>query len=164
MSPSLRGTKVVVIRNLGKRKGRYYYGASLTSIPIGSKGKIQRAFKNSYRVSFNGNSFVLKPGEVAFDKRLTKREKTKGETLLEKALLEEEIVEEKDRKRIKPFEPKFNVREEFSVWIRDQFPELKKYASRKKGSYVKLERRKKEVYAAAVLACNHGIKTTQNLC
>lgn len=59
----------------------------------------------------------------------------------------------------RPFDPKFNVREEFAVWMREEFPDLDLYTGQR-GAYKELETRREEVYKAAVLACEHGIETT----
>ena len=58
------------------------------------------------------------------------------------------------------FKPIFNVREEFVLWIREQFPKLKTYA-KKKQIYEPLETRKDEVYQAALGAVNHGALSTE---
>lgn len=73
-------------------------------------------------------------------------------------------IEKKPRKKTDPrkFNPSFNVREEFAVWIRQQFPDLREYAE-SNIRYKELEQREKEVLDAAIQACNHGKKTT-NTC
>ena len=110
-----------------------------------------------------------------------KEQREKYESLLEDVLTEEksnEVLEMEDSKtqprkgllrRIKeyfgyrndknnnPFDPKFNPREEFVVWVKEEFPELWNGQDK---SYENLERRRKEVYKAAKKACKHGIKTT----
>ena len=73
-------------------------------------------------------------------------------------LLGEEPVGIVDQSK-KPFKPKFNVREEFALWVREQFPDLPKYA-KKKGIYHELEERRQEVYEAALGAVNHGVTST----
>jgi len=60
----------------------------------------------------------------------------------------------------KEFKPRFNVREEFALWIRDQFPELNIY-SKRKAIYQDLETRREEVYQAALGAVNHGVTSTE---
>jgi len=63
--------------------------------------------------------------------------------------------------KIPAFTPRFNPREEFAVWIRDQFPELEQYAS--KGTYyLKLVDHQYEVSRAAIEACEHGAATTRS--
>jgi len=57
------------------------------------------------------------------------------------------------------FDPKFNVREEFPLWIRDQFPELMMHANKKR-VYEALESRKEEVFEAALGALTHGVNST----
>jgi len=61
----------------------------------------------------------------------------------------------------KKFEPKFNVREEFALWVREQFPELRKYARGRGNVYKELEERREEVYEAALGAVNHGVVSTE---
>lgn len=74
-------------------------------------------------------------------------------------LLSGEEPEEKAEFR-KEFKPKFNVREEFALWIREQFPRLQDYA-KKKEEYKLLESRREEVYQAALGAVNHGVNSTE---
>lgn len=78
---------------------------------------------------------------------------------LSELLSGEEPEEKTDRER-KEFKPKFNVREEFALWAREQFPELKEYAKKKK-AYESLEARREEVYQAALGAVNHGVSSTE---
>lgn len=75
-------------------------------------------------------------------------------------LLMGEEPEERAESGKKEFKPKFNVREEFVLWVREQFPELKQRAKRKK-VYEELETRKDEVYQAALGAVNHGVTSTE---
>src|SRR3990167_8604834 len=78
-----------------------------------------------------------------------------------KNLLEGDEPEEKVETEENGFNPKFNVREEFAVWIRQQFPKLKKHA--KKGLvYPELDARAEEVYQAALGAVNHGVTSTKD--
>jgi hypothetical protein len=58
------------------------------------------------------------------------------------------------------FKPQINVREEFALWVRKQFPELQLY-SKKRRVYQELETRKDEVYEAALGAVNHGVLSTE---
>jgi len=59
------------------------------------------------------------------------------------------------------FKPKINVREEFVLWIREQFPELGEYI-KKGGIYKSLETREEEIYQAALGAVNHGLTSTED--
>ena len=67
-----------------------------------------------------------------------------------------ENPEEEDEKR--EFRPLFNAREEFAVWIREQFPQLKTYALNRE-SYDDLTERKKEVMKGARSAYEHALLT-----
>ena len=60
-----------------------------------------------------------------------------------------------------PFHPEFNAREEYAVWVRQEFPELKEYAENEK-KYGSLEKRKEEVMRGAEMAYNHGTETIQS--
>ena len=75
-------------------------------------------------------------------------------------LLTGEEPKEKHSRDNKEFKPKFNVREEFALWIREQFPELKTHA-KKKRIYQELETRREEIYQAALGAVNHGATSTE---
>lgn len=66
-----------------------------------------------------------------------------------------ETVKGKDNK----FDPKFNVREEFAIWVRKEFPELKDHSA-KNTVYEMLEARKSEVYLAAQAAMLQGLGST----
>jgi len=57
------------------------------------------------------------------------------------------------------FKPQFNVREEYVVWVREQFPDLKYYAKKKK-VYAALTERKKEIMEGAKLAYEHALQKT----
>jgi len=59
------------------------------------------------------------------------------------------------------FKPNFNVREDFVLWINNQFPELNNH-SESDTSYPELLERKEEVYKAAGRAFNHIEKSTQH--
>ena len=61
----------------------------------------------------------------------------------------------------KPFEPSFNAREEFAVWIRQEFPELWEYAVRNQ-EYTKLTERKDEVLEGARMAYEHAMETSNS--
>lgn len=58
------------------------------------------------------------------------------------------------------FHPRVNVREEFVLWVMQQFPDLKKYSTNRT-IYPELETRKKHVYEAALGAVNHGVLSTE---
>ena len=172
------GQAVMIKQNLGSKssmrgRGDYYYGGNPSQVPLGTKAVISRidgTDKFLLRISDSSSSrreWWVHPDELMSAKEYERHEEKKLKErnkeisqVLEAALLEEEIIEKKGRKRLKPFEPKFNPREEFAVWMQEQFPELKQRVS-KNEEYNAVKRRKKEIYAAATLACNHGIETTR---
>ncbi|MDP3881334.1 MAG: hypothetical protein Q8Q31_00455 [Nanoarchaeota archaeon] len=59
----------------------------------------------------------------------------------------------------KGFNPIFNVREEFPLWVQEQFKHLTKHAKRKM-AYEELEKRRDEVYQAALGVVKHGLMST----
>jgi hypothetical protein len=61
--------------------------------------------------------------------------------------------------RQNPFKYTFNVREEFAVWLRQEFPYLEPHKP-DSSSYVSLLKRREEVCEAAKAACEHGVNTT----
>jgi len=101
-------------------------------------------------------------------------------------MLDEEAPAEEEKDE-HAFNPSFNVREEFAVWVRKEFPKIDEYQlnhedmyeeelygryiyppeqrrrmrNRKGKVYEELDARMKEVHEAAKLACAHGTKTTQ---
>jgi len=83
-----------------------------------------------------------------------------NDDILQNLLSAEEPKIEESQART--FNPKFNVREEFPVWIKEQFPEIGQYA-RKRKIYPELESRREEIYQAALGAVNHGVTST-NAC
>lgn len=68
-------------------------------------------------------------------------------------------VEKKVSRR--DFNPKYNAREEFVLWVREQFPDIGRY-SEKNQKYPELEERIEEVYQAALAACRHGTNTAKS--
>jgi len=74
-------------------------------------------------------------------------------------LLSEGAPKAPRKSRSKKFKPKFNVREEFVLWVNDQFPELSSRVSSEK-SYSELSERMKEVKEAAKKAYDHISQTT----
>jgi len=74
-------------------------------------------------------------------------------------LLSGEEPEDKTETGRKDFRPQFNVREEFVLWIREEFPDLENYTNGRR-VYHELEERKEEVYQAALGAVNHGMEST----
>ena len=155
-----RGEKVVIRNNLGAKnfgsKFSYYYGGSVKDVPLGTKAVIERVFGSSkVKIKLVGGYnqdkiWSVHPSELSLSKE--QRQVGKGfDSLLDDLLLGEPIKENKTRRKTIPFKPKFNAKEEFPVWVRDQFPSLKKYA-RTKQAYAKLSRRIDEVKEAAQTA------------
>ena len=102
-------------------------------------------------VRIGGEDYSFLPTELAYcEEGKSKHEKKKLESLL----IAEEPVDK--IKKEKSFDPKFNAREEFVVWVREEFPEL----MYQKGHYEIPSKRRREVYEAAIAACRHGIETT----
>ena len=164
------GQEVVIKRNLGERSGHrkneYYHGGDLSDVPLGTKAIVDSINdKKGLDLTLkgrnnNGRSWYVHSDELATNKEYKATQK-KLDSLLDSVLLENLVVEKKSRKKIKPFEPKFNVREEFAVWMIEQFPNLKEYEKLGK-KYKAIEKRRDEVYKAAKLACKHGIETTNS--
>ena len=82
-----------------------------------------------------------------------------GNETLDELLSGEEPQESEDHNRSK-FNPKFNVREEFTLWVREQFPELKEHTDQNL-AYEEVETRREEIYQAALGAVNHGVASTE---
>lgn len=61
----------------------------------------------------------------------------------------------------KHFDPRFNPRREFLTWVRDQFPELKVYASRCE-EYSELKERIAEVHESAMTVLNLVMTRSDN--
>ncbi len=208
-----KGQDVVIRRNLGIEHGNgksgYYYGGSVSNVPLGSKGTIEYVSEKKIDVRLsNGNRWNVHPNELRTSKETEEAEKKRQEaknSQLEEILQLEEPTTQKDAKkepmsieevvvpkvliklnlaeqykkimlRIKnygneiskttddsikksePFKPEFNPREEYAVWVRQEFPELKDYAKKEK-EYDSLEKRKIEVMNGAKMAYEHGTKT-----
>jgi len=134
-----------------------------------------------------GMGFYFHPNEIGMaeeQERIEKEQQERLDSCLESALLKNEpVVDEGDSPKVQPrrgllrrilkkifgknreqegnlFEPKFNAREEFAIWVRQEFPEL--WNGRLLLRYGAVNKRKKEVYEAAKKACEHGVKTTNN--
>ncbi|HLC56179.1 MAG TPA: hypothetical protein VJJ23_02985 [Candidatus Nanoarchaeia archaeon] len=167
------GQKVFIKRANGeldhKPKGSYYYGGSFRDLPLGSKGTINeivnenmiglRVEKQNY-----GYRWYVHPSELPTPEEINLHERKEQEKInsqLKSILLADEPIVKMSITRQKSFDPKFNAREEFVVWIREEFPELKKY-SKNKRKYSDLINRKKEVMEGAKKAYEHALKTTDS--
>jgi len=98
-------------------------------------------------------------GEYGIDKEFQEQQEQKINSLLENVLSEEVPEEKRNTREKRKFKPKFNVREEFVVWMRQEFPELNDYEYRNE-PYKELIQRKEEVLDGARQACEHGVRTT----
>ena len=159
-----QGQKVVIGRNLGQRNGNdkseYYYSGTVKEVPLGSRARIEYTQSNKIYLRLdNGEGWYVHPDEL--------QSKESGETdtinskdlsnLLSETVPESDSLEKKTAQ--KEFAPKFNVREEYAIWIREQFPELKTHWARGT-DYSALKKRKDEVMDGAKLAYEHALKTT----
>ncbi len=157
------GQQVIIKKNLGEKNGkgrdRYYYGESLREVSLGSRGVVVELHNSYYKIKANGVEVCLVEEEFAIDEDYEKEQRKEYESLLEGVLADEEPVEKKSRGERK-FEPKFNAKDEFVVWVRGEFPELKGYAE-KKEEYPDLCRRISEVKTAMSEAWE-GVKITTN--
>lgn len=92
---------------------------------------------------------------------------------IEVLLTLEEPVSRDTVEEDRSFKPGFNPREEFALWLRKQFPDLpaSQYFSNYErteegwkieypGSYKFPKKRREEIYRAALLACDHGVRTS----
>ncbi|MDP3881333.1 MAG: hypothetical protein Q8Q31_00450 [Nanoarchaeota archaeon] len=107
----------------------------------------------------NENYWTVHPDEIASKNPSIPRPKVEEANL--ENLLKGNVVETVNESGSTAFQPGFNVREEFVVWVREQFPDLEKYAGGRK-SYSELDERREEVRLAAIKACQHGVKTTNS--
>ena len=171
------GEKVKVVAAKGDR-GFYSYGHRISNVPLGSKGRViahdscDPVF--SQRVHIKNNYYLFSNEELDYYKDSSEVEEGNLEELLACESLQQDAevsFYKRTKSKIKEFfrgkrksfdsksfDPKFNAREEFAVWIREQFPELQTYAEEGR-DYEELNARKEEVYQAAKLACKHGIRT-----
>jgi len=74
-------------------------------------------------------------------------------------LLVEEAPKEKRKRKSNRFKPTFNVREEFCLWVREGFPDLKRHA-KNKTRYATLSKRKDEVLIASRKVYRHVVRNT----
>ena len=168
------GQEVVIKRNLGAKNGRekkdYYHGGDVRWVPLGTKGVVERIdsdervkiqILDSNRNPLHNYFLYVNPDEIGLTERQEQDQRELGARLESVLLSEEPSVETQEGVGLRRFEPKFNVREEFAVWVREQFPELIEYAQSGE-RYVALEERRKEVMKGAKMAYEHAIRTTEN--
>lgn len=168
------GQEVVIRRALGEKggnsRGEYYHGGNLRIVPLGAKGTI-KTVNNSETLYLKLDNprqgdegyWHVHPEEIGLSKEEEKQDEQRlrrKQSVLERTLVTKEPI---DRPRTNEsstdYDPKFNPREEFVLWMESQFPGITR-------SYVPLMKkilaRKQEVYAAARLACQHGIRTAES--
>ena len=172
------GQEVVIRRNLGQmhgyKPGEYYYGGNLEEVPLGTKATIEEIFSKEQiyvrlgNEKYGNTGWYVHPSEIDHltkeQAQAEKERQKQGNSQLEEILLNS-VQDTKDKTRTrtkkKSFNPAFNVREEFAVWVRQEFPRLKQYAKSRKG-YSALTRRKAEVMEGARMAYEHAKKTTDS--
>ncbi len=157
--------EVMIKRNLGQKRGysksKYYYGGDLSDVPLGTKAIVNEIMSSENELCLKLKNrggygcLHVHPDELSSNKecevaqkKLYEEQQKKINSLLDEYLLENPAVEKKSRKKIKLFEPKFNAKDEFPVWIRQEFPKLKEYSKTCK-RYSVLNKRIKEVEKAA---------------
>jgi len=158
------GDRVRVVAAKGG-KGLYSYGTSVSEVPLGSKGNLFAARNYKYYpVTIDGKDYYFSEEEIVPCSSLSDLgEKDLGYLLSEEPSVEsEEVLPEgfvdklkrffgwEARRFYSKFVPRFNSREEFAVWINENFPEDEDILAHKN-----------EVYSAARLACRHGIQTAE---
>lgn len=169
------GQEVIIGRNLGFRTNRssieYYHGGSIKNVPLGTKATIDRIVdKDQIHLKFKNNRYgiddgwYVHPGELgtnAEQEMAEREEERRIGSFLESSLIGDEPKTTEEKQNGKgEFNPKFNVREEFAIWVREQFPELNEYAGRKE-KYDALIERKDEVLDGARQAYKHAMETTR---
>src|SRR3989344_7242996 len=121
-----KGQGVIVKKNLGIESGndrnRYYHDYSLKKIPLGSRGFVVGFHYGHYKIRIKKTNFCLIGREIAIDDAYEKEQQEKLSSRLEDVLSENEpVVEKKATAEIREFNPRFNAREEFAVWVRQEF-------------------------------------------
>lgn len=164
------GQQVVIKRNLGARAGRdkneYYYGMSVRIIPLGTKAKIKQiaGSREIYvRIGNSYDSWYMHPDEIAIDEKADREMMDRLSPKLDSILLLDAPTVKEIPKGKKPFNPRFNAKEEFAAWVREEFPTLGKYSTKSKNYYISLGKRKDEVQEAAQLAWK-GMKNRSQRC
>ena len=150
------GQRVVITKNLGTKPGneansardKYFYGVNIRDIPLGSKGVIVKLCNNHYKIKVGSENLCLADGEYVTYTQYTEEEQRRFNSLLEGALLEEAPTVTRTKSEERSFNPKFNAKDEFVVWIRQEFPKIEKYA-RSGTQYEPLVERIDEVKNAA---------------
>lgn len=171
------GQEVVIRRNRGEdsghQKSEYYHGGNLKSVPLGAKATVKSVLDNdklllrfeNRRYGSSGEWYVH-PNELQITEEQAKREKEqeqKVSSLLEDVLMAEPIASDNGSVSQNGFNPRFNAREEFAVWVRQEFPELKTYADKDK-KYDILLKREKEIMNGAKLVYKHAMGTVSGGC
>jgi len=169
-----KGEVVIIARNLGERNGfgekGFYYGGTISKVPLDSRATIERYDRggNYYTITALGGRWIVHPDEIELidpEKEMRKLEERKEFRAreIERLLLQDESVDRIDDKWMGllkeeapmdkiseskgKFDPKFNAKDEFIVWVREQFPDLGSHA--KSGTeYPELKARVDEVKKA----------------
>lgn len=146
------GDRVKVIEARGIKEGQYRYGYSVSTIPIGTTGIILGTFRDDIRVRVDhSHSYMFSRKELTFNKELQTNDLS-DEGLDSLLNAEEPVKDASSTQEI--FEPKFNIREEFAIWIREQFPKLREYAI-KKEICPQVNERKEEILDGVEKAYEH---------
>lgn len=175
------GQEVTIKRALGPDNGRgknsYYYGWTLVELPLGTKATVvERPRKDIILLEFRGSKIrrgivyvnpriYLHPNELftAEEKEtIDKYQNERFSSMLDNVLLSNQLPDNNNELPAgqRAFEPKFNAREEFALWVRQEFPELDRHVAGKT-KYDTLLARKEEVIGAARKAYEHAMQTTR---
>jgi hypothetical protein len=149
------GQQVVIKRNLGTapgneaydQKDHYFYGESIRDIPLGSRGVIEKRCYNHYKIRVGSTTLCLRTEEYSYDEEFEKEEQARKNSLLEGILTQEEPCLQGSNGEQHGFNPAFNAKDEFAIWVRQEFPELHTYPKGQK--YETLTQRTEEVKQAA---------------
>ena len=163
------GQKVSIKRNLGQRNGRaketYYHGGNLRGVPLGAKAVVDELIdQKKLHLKFENERYGNNSGWYVHPEELTRTEdqikaeeeqREKFDSLLEDVLSDEPSISEKEEPSTerKEFKPKFNAREEFAIWVRQEFPNIDD-----------ISERKEEVLKGARMAYDHAMRTIDGGC
>ncbi|MDP3881332.1 MAG: hypothetical protein Q8Q31_00445 [Nanoarchaeota archaeon] len=178
----------VIIRKASAGQGNYYHGGTVKQVPLGSRGRIvEMDAPESIRLFLEANPkaevnprkrnfwdkvieylgikekflekssyWLVHPAEIS--PRSDPSPKPQISTSNLQLLLSNNTIEAVNDADKSAFQPGFNVREEFAVWVRKQFPQLEDYVKRKE-KYKELEERRDEVMSGARKAYDHAMQT-----
>lgn len=158
--------KIVSARN----ENEYYAGYPVSKIPLGTTGVVSKAYDQrliTVRVKIanlpTGSriDYSFLRSEIAYDENTNVHDLNPSR--LTNLLETEEPISENKGIEQKIFQPKFNVREEFAIWVRGQFPQLKEH-SRTETDYPALIDRENEIMQEAQKAYAHINSTETHGC